>query len=441
MIAIAIFGLATITNAQNWNEATPFASPCGQYETGIQGGVTKLIDYNNELYASGNFIEAGGLIANCIARWNGSNWNTVYQGDLIQNSVVYDMIVFNNKLYFIGNHLYTWDGSNLDTLTYLDQNTGDLTSIPGASSNFCIYNGNLYLGAGGVLFKVTPNNLITSEIPTGVNGEDVGFVTALEVFNGNFYLGSIWGIYKNLNGSWVSITGNTSPQIKDLAVFENHLYALGNYNAIGLVSAFNFAKYDGLSWTNEQLIPNTNIMSNQTSSIVIPNSLNIINNALILTYPTNYLGNQPHVFAKQNGNWTLLGGFDPASFILGQCYTSCLFQNEIYVGGAFGNGVNICNLMKSGSSILNVSNNEDFTVNIFPNPASTEITIDYDNFNAISGYSLTIVNSMGQVVFTTPINQQTLYIDPSTWVGNGIYFVQLIDPKNNTIENRKIVIQ
>jgi N-acetylneuraminic acid mutarotase len=89
---------------------------------------------------------------------------------------------------------------------------------------------------------------------------------------------------------------------------------------------------------------------------------------------------------------------------------------------------------------INPPNNLN-TLKVFPNPASTHITIDYGNFNAMNGYTLTIVNSIGQTVFTTPINQQTSYIDLSTWTGNGIYFVQLIDPQNNTIENRKIVIQ
>jgi N-acetylneuraminic acid mutarotase len=89
---------------------------------------------------------------------------------------------------------------------------------------------------------------------------------------------------------------------------------------------------------------------------------------------------------------------------------------------------------------INPPNNLN-TVKVFPNPANTHITIDYGNFNTMSGYTLTIVNSVGQTVFTTPINQQTSYIDLSTWTGNGIYFVQLIDPQNNTIENRKIVIQ
>lgn len=81
------------------------------------------------------------------------------------------------------------------------------------------------------------------------------------------------------------------------------------------------------------------------------------------------------------------------------------------------------------------------TLKVYPNPANTNITIDYGNFVSMNGYTLKIVNSFGQTVFTTLINQQTSYIDLSTWTGNGIYFVQLIDTQNNTIENRKIIIQ
>jgi hypothetical protein len=59
----------------------------------------------------------------------------------------------------------------------------------------------------------------------------------------------------------------------------------------------------------------------------------------------------------------------------------------------------------------------------------------------MNGYTLKITNSIGQIVFTTPVNQQSSYVDLSTWGGNGIYFVQIIDTQNNTIENRKIVLQ
>jgi hypothetical protein len=89
---------------------------------------------------------------------------------------------------------------------------------------------------------------------------------------------------------------------------------------------------------------------------------------------------------------------------------------------------------------LNPPSNQN-TIKVFPNPANTHITVDYGNFASMNGYTLTIVNSIGQTVFTTAINQQTSYLDLSTWTGTGIYYVQLIDTQNNTIENRKIVIQ
>jgi hypothetical protein len=85
--------------------------------------------------------------------------------------------------------------------------------------------------------------------------------------------------------------------------------------------------------------------------------------------------------------------------------------------------------------------NNSNTIKVFPNPANSHITIDFGNFDSMNGYTLTITNSIGQTVYTTQINEQSSYIDLSTWSGNGIYFVQIIDTQNNIIENRKIVLQ
>ncbi len=81
------------------------------------------------------------------------------------------------------------------------------------------------------------------------------------------------------------------------------------------------------------------------------------------------------------------------------------------------------------------------TIKIFPNPTSDHITINYGNFATLSGYQLKIINSLGQQMFQTAINQQSSYINLSNWTGNGIYFVQIIDPQGNIIDIRKIVLQ
>jgi len=78
---------------------------------------------------------------------------------------------------------------------------------------------------------------------------------------------------------------------------------------------------------------------------------------------------------------------------------------------------------------------------IYPNPAKTHITIDYGNFALMNNYTCKITNSTGQIVFSTPINQQFSNINLSTWTGTGIYFVHLVDGLGNTIDIRKIVLQ
>ncbi len=97
----------------------------------------------------------------------------------------------------------------------------------------------------------------------------------------------------------------------------------------------------------------------------------------------------------------------------------------------------VINTLITGITPPNNSN----TIKVFPNPANSHITIDFGNFESMNGYTLTITNSVGQTVYTNPITEQSSYIDLSTWSGNGIYFVQIIDAQNNTIENRKIVLQ
>ncbi len=89
---------------------------------------------------------------------------------------------------------------------------------------------------------------------------------------------------------------------------------------------------------------------------------------------------------------------------------------------------------------LPAPNNEN-TILIYPNPASDHITIDNGNYNAMAGYSIKIENNAGQQVFQSAINQAQFYVDLSTWTGNGLYFVHLIDPQNNTVTVRKIVLQ
>jgi hypothetical protein len=85
--------------------------------------------------------------------------------------------------------------------------------------------------------------------------------------------------------------------------------------------------------------------------------------------------------------------------------------------------------------------NNTNTIKIYPNPASTHIYIDNGDYASMNGYTLSIENSLSQVVFTSSINQAQFYVNLSTWSGNGLYIVKIIDNYSNVIETKKIIIQ
>jgi len=97
----------------------------------------------------------------------------------------------------------------------------------------------------------------------------------------------------------------------------------------------------------------------------------------------------------------------------------------------------VINAILSGISAPNNTNR----IIVYPNPSKDHITIDYGVFSRMSGYTMKITNTLGQTVFSSPINQQSSFINLSSWTGKGVYYMQIIDPQSNMIENRKIILQ
>lgn len=84
----------------------------------------------------------------------------------------------------------------------------------------------------------------------------------------------------------------------------------------------------------------------------------------------------------------------------------------------------------------------DNTIRIFPNPTSSQITINFgENYQSLDGYNLKIMNTANQTVYTSAINQEETTIELSTWTGVGIYFVHITDGLGNTVDIKKIVLQ
>ncbi len=81
------------------------------------------------------------------------------------------------------------------------------------------------------------------------------------------------------------------------------------------------------------------------------------------------------------------------------------------------------------------------TIRVYPNPASDYLIIDNGNHSLMAGYSIQIKNNTGQQVFQSAINQAQFTVDLSSWTGDGLYFVHILDPQGATVTIRKIILQ
>jgi hypothetical protein len=165
------------------------------------------------------------------------------------------------------------------------------------------------------------------------------------------------------------------------------------------------------------------------------------NSLLDLFIGNHFQNNDPSLQVQTNGSF--LGQIDDICI-----WNRALTQNEItqlYTGSPC---VSYQVITVTDTLIINANitgvNPVTFqnSIKVYPNPSSLQITIDFGaNFNTLAGYTMRIQNAVGQIVYTTGVTQQQFTSNLSTWTGNGIYFVYLLDAQGNTVDVKKIILQ
>jgi len=114
---------------------------------GIYGSMDEIetmVIYNNELYVAGMFTKAHGNTGNYIQKWDGTQWSDVGGGVIgfggIGNGTIRQLLVHNGKLYAVGvfqfaggipaQHIAIWDGTNWCGLgSTFDNNIGAIAFL------------------------------------------------------------------------------------------------------------------------------------------------------------------------------------------------------------------------------------------------------------------------------------------------------------------------
>ena len=270
---------------------------------------------------------------------------------------------------------------------------------------------------------------------------------------GNQMTVSVWFTYSNLNngvnyllqkGSGYGCT-NTGYHLSfdnnNGAVPFNKVFAYGqNDNCAGIGDN----SFLDSSWHNITIVynpPNGNqiyfdgiLQTGNTSGC---NNCTILNTNDILTFgaPTNSLGFQLCY------NWN--GTIDDIAI-----YNRALTQQEIT--NLYNANQCITNITVTDTLIINIGQ-LSFTdpvawannITIAPNPANSQININFNNITNLNGGTIKIINSLVQEIATTPITLSgtNTIMQLSTWGGAGIYFVQIINPQGQIVDIKKIILQ
>jgi hypothetical protein len=80
---------------------------------------TAVVDGSGNLYVGGTFIVIGDVIANCIAKWNGTNWSALGSGVSGPSPAVYNLAVSGSNLY-AGGSFSTAGGNSVNCIAKRD---------------------------------------------------------------------------------------------------------------------------------------------------------------------------------------------------------------------------------------------------------------------------------------------------------------------------------
>jgi hypothetical protein len=179
-------------------------------------GVIALAVSGTNLYVGGQFSTAGGVPANCIAKWDGSAWSALGSG---MGYYVEALAVSGTNLYAGGrfttaggvpaNYIAKWDGS--------------AWSAMGSGMNNWVY-----------ALAVSGTNLYAGGYFTTAGGVPVNYIAKWD--------GSAWSAL----GSGMTLYYG---QVNALAVSETNLYAGGSFYTAGGVPANYVAKWNGSAWS------------------------------------------------------------------------------------------------------------------------------------------------------------------------------------------------
>ena len=85
--------------------------------------------------------------------------------------------------------------------------------------------------------------------------------------------------------------------------------------------------------------------------------------------------------------------------------------------------------------------NEITNLNVYPNPTTDLLIIDAADVLVLEGYKYRILDLQGKEVYNSPITKSKTEINLKSLGAKGVYVLHILDTQNNSIEEKKIVLE
>jgi hypothetical protein len=322
-----------------------------------------------------------------------------------------------------------------------------------------------YLPTNGLEGYWTFNNNANDESGNGHNGVVNGATLTADRYGNPNSAYSFNGINNYIQTNYPGVLGNNfrtisfwakSNSSSEMASFSygastgtgNRFDGYFNFNGIGCTAniAGGSVTYSAPSQVNDNNWHNYIYVVDQLNSQA--NSIKIYQDGILLTniinnYNPNTAINTANEIGLRFGKTTYPGipsNFNGTLDDIG-FWNRALTQQEIT--NLYNSlSVNECLTMVINTGVLSTTPvTYTSTVNIYPNPANDQITIDCGNLTNVVGWNIKITNMLGQEVFNQPMNTQQYVVPLNSWTGQGMYFVKIINAQNEVVNIKKIILQ
>ncbi len=373
------------------------------------GTVLGGIEYNGKFLVGGIFESIGGVNATSLATWDGIKWDSLPVRAfkfLDYGGFVYGFTKYNNKLYIYGNFdtiqgqkasgLATYDGVSFQPVNLPIRNQSTILDMK-------VYNGELFIcgvfsystSIGTCILKFDGSNWVN--VGNGIIAANGG-ISSMAVYNNELYAGgyflnsgtNVSNIIAKWNGTnWQDVSWGYEYQnggIWKLQVYHNKLYAFGTFDLAGNIKASKIAAYDGNQWCTFADSLDENIYS------------------VAIYHDTMFVAG---AFKSISGDTTM------------KCIAKLKQPTNFNACGVVG---------------IKTNSFEDELVKIFPNPFTSQITVNTSN-NELK--KLIITNTLGQIAYQTEFYQSNITLDLPQ-LPSGAYSTQLYINTNFSYRSKLI---